>query len=185
METGGRTARNYTGAFQLETRQHTLLGIDLGEGPPRKPLVFGLVVFALWIPLLWVILDGPSRTTATLFILPPALLTWFGAQKAPNNPRRFRFTTWVLAIVFVLRGHLPIISLGRRRSTRAERTPWSQRRDDYPWNRRPAWERPWSDDEPIEERGKAVRMQMKARLMGNDHVAQVRQRRDETGRKVR
>ncbi|GAB4097829.1 hypothetical protein GCM10028787_33040 [Brachybacterium horti] len=182
MAESRRTAHNYTGAFALETRQHTLLGIDLGEGPPRKPLIFGIAVFAVWIALLWVLLDGPSKFTATLFILPPALITWFGSQKAAGNPRRFRFTTWVLAAAFVLRGHLPIINLGRRRPSRAELTPWNQRREDFPWSRRPAWERPQNDDAPLTEVGRPVRLQMKARLLGNEHVAQTLQRRSKKGK---
>lgn len=174
-----RTARNYTGAFALETRQHTILGIDLGEGPPRKPLVFGLIVFVVWIALLWFVLGAPGKNTATFYILPPALITWFGAQRSVSNPRRFRFTTWVLAAVFVLRGHLPIIGLGRRRPTRAEKTPWSQRRDDFPWSRRPAWERPEDDAAPVVASGRPVRLRMKARLLGNEHVAEVLRRRTE------
>lgn len=172
-----RTARNYTGAFALETRQHTLLGIDLGEGPPRKPLIFGLIVFVLWIALLWFVLGAPTKFTATAYILPPALITWFGAQRAPTNSRRFRFTTWVLAIAFVLRGHLPIIGLGRRRPTRAEITPWNQRRDEFPWSRRPAWERSQAEDAPTVDGGRPVRLRMKARLLGNEHVAEVLRRR--------
>ncbi len=175
--TEGRTARNYTGAFSLETRQHTILGIDLGDGPSRKPLIFGFVVFAVWIALMWFILGAPGRNTATLYILPPALLTWFGAQRSTSNPRRFRFTTWVLAAMYVLRGHLPIISLGRRRPARAEITPLNQRRDEFPWTRRPAWERPKDDAAPIVATGRPVRLRMKARLLGNEHVAGVLRRR--------
>lgn len=177
MATEARTARNYTGAFALETRQHTILGIDLGEGPARKPLIFGLIVFVLWIALVWSVLGVPTKFSATLYILPPALITWFGAQRSPTNPRRFRFTTWVLAAMFMLRGHLPIISLGRRRPTRAEKTPWNERRDEFPWSRSPAWERPQAEAAPAVAGGRPVRLRMKARLLGNEHVAEVLRRR--------
>jgi len=177
MATEGRTARNYTNAFSLETRQHTLLGIDLGEGPPRKPLVFGIIIFALWIALMWFVLGAPTKYTATIYILPPALITWFGAQRAPNNSRRFRFTTWVLAAAFVLRGHLPIIGLGRRRPTRAEITPWSQRRPDLSWSRRPAWERPGGHAAPVVAAGRPIPLRIRARLFGNAHVAGILRRR--------
>lgn len=178
MDTEGRVARNYTGAFSLETRQHTLLGIDLGEGAPRKPLVFGLIAFALWIPLLWLVIGAPNRFTATLFILPPTLLTYFGSQKAPSNPRRFRFTTWVLAVSFMLRGHRPIIALGRRQPTRAELTPWRERREEFPWTRRAAWERPLADQSPHVPPGKPVHLTIKARLFGNAYMAGVLRRRN-------
>lgn len=178
MATEGRVARNYTGAFSLETRQHSLLGIDLGEGAPRKPFVFGLVVFALWVALAWLVLGAPTRFTATLFILPPALITYFGSQKSPANPRRFRFTMWVLAVVFMLRGHRPIIGLGRRQPTRAELTPWRERREEFPWTRRPAWERPTADQSPQVPDGKPVRLIVKARLFGNAYVADVLRRRN-------
>lgn len=178
------TARNYTRAFSLQTRQHTLLGIDLGEGIPRKPLVFGVVMFAIWIPLLWYLLGAPTRLTSLLFLAPPALVTYFGARPSPGNPRRFRFTSWAITAMFLLRGHRPIIGLGARQPTRAELTPWAARRDlptigeiVRPWTRRPEWERNNAQDAELGPTSRPIRVTWKARTLGQNHVAGALERR--------
>lgn len=109
-----REGKTLTRTMSIETRQHELFNIDLGEGAPRAALVAGLIVTAVWCFLMWLILGAPGKGTFTLFVLPPALLTVYGWRESENNPRRRRVTDWALAIRFVIRGCRPIVALGRR-----------------------------------------------------------------------
>ena len=70
----------------------------------------------------------PTKTTSTLWLLPPALLTFFGMRDAKRHGRRRRqVTEWVLAIRYALTGHYPIVRLGARRASRSERLPLGKR----------------------------------------------------------
>jgi len=122
-----RQGRIYTKDLAIEPRQHELLGLDLGEGPERRTIGFGLVVFALWVAITAPILGVPTQITFTFYILPPSLITWFGRQTSARLPRRRRVTEWVLALRYPLVGAEPIIKLGARSPSDAERLPLSIR----------------------------------------------------------
>ncbi|MEU8516349.1 hypothetical protein AB0C76_32920 [Kitasatospora sp. NPDC048722] len=128
-----RTGRTYTRHFQLETRQHELLGVDLGEGAPRRALILGLILFAAWDGLLLLVLGLPSRFTFTLYVAPPALAVGFGAQHSRSLDRRWNLTRWAITLRYLLLGHRPIICGGRRAAHRSEwlgrRARWGSRLD--------------------------------------------------------
>ena len=120
MSTSGRTL---TAHFALEPRQHSLLGMDLGEGPRRRVLILCAAAYALWLPLMYLLLGFPSPTTGTLFLLPPALVTGYGDMAVTSNPRRRRMTAWALRARYVATGHRPVVHLGRRAPSGAEQLP--------------------------------------------------------------
>lgn len=112
-----RTGRTLTRTIEIEPRQHDLFGMDLGEGPLRGQLIFGLLVFGLWlgitVPLSFLLGSGPTPNSALLFVAPPAAVVVLGWRKSEENPRRRKVTEWVLAARFVISGHEPIVTLGR------------------------------------------------------------------------
>ena len=124
-----RTGRTVTKQLKIETRQHELFGMDLGEGPRRKDLVLGLVIFPLWIAFMWLLIGAPSKASSLLYILPPAVFLKYGIAESESMPRRMNFTQWILAIRYGLTGHRPIVRAGARRASRSEYMPMSQR-----WN---------------------------------------------------
>ncbi|MFE4497116.1 hypothetical protein ACFRKD_32190 [Streptomyces niveus] len=120
-----RQGHTYTRAFELETKQHELLGIDLGEGVPRRALVLGLVLYALWTGSLLLLFGFPSKITFTAYFLPPLLVTIYGTQKSRTLDRRWNITRWAIGTRYLVLGHRPIICGGRRAASRSE---WISRR---------------------------------------------------------
>lgn len=121
-----RQGRNYTRDLSIEARQHSLMGIDLGEGPSRRVIGFGFVVFPAWLLLMWPLLGVPTPHTFTLYFVPPVIATWFGMREGTPTRRR-RITQWVLALRYPMIGHRPIIKLGRVTPTRTECLPLAER----------------------------------------------------------
>ncbi|MFD4020656.1 hypothetical protein [Streptomyces sindenensis] len=128
-----RTGTTYTRHFQTatETKQHELLGLDLGEGTPRRALILGLVLFAAWVGLLLLLFGLPSEITFTLYLLPPLLTTYYGTQRSTKLDRRWNIANWAITVRYLVLGHRPIISGGRRAATRSEWLPrrarWASR----------------------------------------------------------
>lgn len=58
------TGRTLTRHFHIETRQHELFNIDLGEGVPRRMLMFGVVVVLAWVALMAPIVGAPNCRAA-------------------------------------------------------------------------------------------------------------------------
>jgi hypothetical protein len=116
-----RTGRTYTAHFAIETRQHDLMGLDLGEGVPRKPLVLGLILFALWNTLLVLVAGLPSRTSSVFYMVPPLVVAAYGTQPCGTRERRWNITVWALRLRYLLIGHRPVICGGRRTAARSER----------------------------------------------------------------
>lgn len=171
-------ARSHTRHLTIETRQHDVLGIDLGEGPARKPLVFGIIVMALWVALMLAIFRLPTQNTLIFYVVPPVILAWKGSQWSEYNPRRRVFTMWALAARQQLLGHRPLISLGGRQAYRNERTPWSERRNSMPLlermnirTQRADWERAADSIRDLEALGKPIAVRARARLYGNNDTA--------------
>lgn len=102
-----------TRTLSIETRQHDLAGIDLGEGPPRAALVFGAIVVIAWCGSLLFLFGLPSKFLVPLYIAPPAVLAIYGFQEDEANPRRRKITSWTLSVRSVLTGQRPIVALGR------------------------------------------------------------------------
>ncbi|MEV6677608.1 hypothetical protein AB0N09_12180 [Streptomyces erythrochromogenes] len=126
-----RVGRTYTSHLNLETKQHELLGMDLGEGVPRRALVMGLVLYLVWAGPLLLLFGFPSKVTFTFYFLPPLLTVVYGTQKNRAVDRRWNVTRWSIGARYLVLGHRPIISGGRRASTRGEwisrRARWSGR----------------------------------------------------------
>lgn len=148
-----RTGRILTPHLELESRQHELFGLDLGEGPPRRALVFGLVALVVWCLLWWPLLGLPDKYTFSLYFLPPMMITVIGMRTSPRTARRRWLTDWALAVRYALLGHRPVIRWGARPPTRREYIPLADRlgfifriRDRlWPAAARPAWA---EDDQP-------------------------------------
>lgn len=108
--------------LEFETRQHKL-GVDLGEGIPRKTLILGLIIYPVWWVIVFSILHGVNQITAMAYLLPPTLFLWFGTQESDGNMRRMRFTQGLLRVRYGLTNHRPVIRCGRREADRREFVP--------------------------------------------------------------
>lgn len=176
-----RQGRNYTRDLAIEARQHSLMGLDLGEGPSRRVMGFGLIVFPAWLLLMWPVLGIPTPYTFTLYFIPPAIMTWFGMREGKPTRRR-RITGWVLAIRYPLIGHRPIIKLGRTAPTSGEMLPLTERwqlltavrSGIVPGSTAPAW----ADDRAVQRpsrwhgkpTAKPITIQQRSYLMGAGHL---------------
>ncbi|MFD3819801.1 hypothetical protein ACFWRZ_32470 [Streptomyces rubiginosohelvolus] len=181
-----RTGHTYTDHFRLETRQHELLGVDLGEGVPRRILVLGLVLYVLWDGMLLLLLGLPTKVSATLYLLPPGLVVAYGARPSVRVPRRIALTGWAISARYLITGHRPVVCGGRRAATRSE---WIGRRGR--WAPRltlltgssvlgPAVERwlgPETDTAVPAGAGPVVRLAARPRLYGPDAVVRAHGRR--------
>lgn len=121
------TGRTVTKQLKIETRQHELLGYDLGEGPRRRDLMLGLVIVPVWIGLMVLILGPPNKYTSLLYMAPPVLFLMYGIQENARNPRRMNITQWILTLRRGFTGHRPVIRGGARLARRAEYMPVSRR----------------------------------------------------------
>ncbi|MFF0052588.1 hypothetical protein [Streptomyces sp. NPDC005498] len=172
-----RSGATYTRHFDLETRQHELLGLDLGEGAPRRTLVLGFVLYLLWTGGLLLILGLPGKFTFTLYFLPPLLTAIFGTQRSRKNERRWNITYWALTVRYVALGHRPIICGGRRSAARVE---WIPRRERMASR---GGLRPGRDTGrdastgPAPLAGAPIRLDARPRLYGPDQVYKARGRR--------
>ncbi len=108
--------------LKFETRQHKL-GLDLGEGIPRKTLILGLIIFPLWWVIVFSILHGVNQITGIIYLLPPSMFLWFGTQESDGNLRRMRFTQGLLRVRYGLTNHRPVIRCGRREADPREFVP--------------------------------------------------------------
>ncbi|MGK5548219.1 hypothetical protein ACSNOH_26345 [Streptomyces sp. URMC 127] len=176
-----RVGHTFTRHFDLETRQHELLGMDLGEGPSRRVLVTGAVVYAVWMGALFLIFGWPSQVFFTLYFAPPALITFYGSQRSRRNERRWNLTQWALTIRYLTVGHRPIINGGRRAAGRSEWLPLRARlgeksEDVLSLPGMGLFERFLGDEEPQRTSGRAVALEARPRLYGPDHVYRARSR---------
>lgn len=108
--------------LKFETRQHKL-GVDLGEGIPRKTLILGLIIFPLWWVMVFSILHGVNQITGMIYLLPPSLFLWFGTRESDGNLRRMRFTQGLLRVRYGFTNHRPVIRWGRREADPREFVP--------------------------------------------------------------
>lgn len=108
--------------LKFETRQHKL-GLDLGEGIPRKTLILGLIIFPVWWVIVFSILHGVNQITGMIYLLPPSMFLWFGTQESDGNLRRMRFTQGLLRVRYSFTNHRPVIRCGRREADPREFVP--------------------------------------------------------------
>ncbi|MGW4954553.1 hypothetical protein [Streptomyces parvulus] len=173
-----RSGATYTRHFDLETRQHELLGLDLGEGAPRRTLVLGFVLYLIWTGGLLLILGLPGKFTFTLYFLPPLLTAIFGTQRSRKNERRWNITYWALTVRYVTLGHRPIICGGRRSAARVEWIPRRERMASRGGGLRPG-KHPTTDASTglAPFAGAPIRLDARPRLYGPDQVYKARGRR--------
>lgn len=169
--------------MSVETRQHELFNVDLGEGVPRKALVAGMVVMLAWWALLGLILGMPTAESATLYILPPALVTLFGWRESERNPRRRNITEWVLAGRWITTGHRPVIGLGRQGSPAHQRSVIARIGDRLGNGDALALLMPWRIEEGTkaskQERphaGRGERLGGRVQMVGTEAAAAMRER---------
>ncbi|HZO67857.1 MAG: hypothetical protein ACRDP9_01500 [Kribbellaceae bacterium] len=181
-----RVGRTLTHHFEIETRQYDLLGIDLGEGARRRMIIFGAVIFATWVGLLVLIIGLPTKSSVSLYVVPPFVVTAFGWRPGKYHERRRRVTEWALWVRYALRAHRPVIGLGTRAADRSEYLRWSER---VPLRRLaalakgqrpPAWEAggggaPLTAD-PRYRAGAEIELNQRARLLGADYLQGVRRK---------
>lgn len=177
--------------MSIETRQHELFNVDLGEGAPRKALIAGIVLSVTWWGFLALLLGQPSRFTATLFIFPPVMLTIFGWQESANNPRRRKITEWVLALRYLAVGHRPVVALGRQQGPGHERGLMERIAQRFAGGDALALLMPWRvHDESTKERkhaitraaGRTERVGGRVQLVGTNAAEQLmRSRQDKKG----
>ncbi|MFD8597721.1 hypothetical protein ACFV1L_22225 [Kitasatospora sp. NPDC059646] len=171
-----RTGHTYTAHFDLNPRQHELLGVDLGEGLVRRALILAISLLVSWNGALLLLLGLPTVPTLTLYITPPLVATFYGSQRSTKNDRRYNFTVWALSLRYLTVGHRPVINGGRRA---AHRTEWLGRR--ARWGARAEWladtplgllaERWLGPESEIPTgSGTPLRLNARARLYGPDAV---------------
>ncbi len=180
------TGRTLTKHFQIETRQHELFGLDLGDGIPRRMLVTGFVLTTGWFVALWWVAGAPTSDTASFYLLPPVVTAYFGFQENRRQPRRRNLTAWAITARYLLAGHRPIIHLGTRRAERCELIPAPQRFARFYLALAPVFPqvRAWLDaeaDEPgpdlagAHPAGRPIVLVHTATLYGFDHMQSIRQ----------
>ncbi|MGW5851969.1 hypothetical protein ACWFQ8_29165 [Streptomyces sp. NPDC055254] len=107
----------------METKQHELLGMDLGEGAPRRALILGLILYVVWTGPLLLLFGFPSEITFTIYFLPPLITAVYGTQRSTKLERRWNIANWSISARYLVLGHRPIICGGRRAATRSEWLP--------------------------------------------------------------
>ncbi|MFH0246369.1 hypothetical protein ACGRHY_29010 [Streptomyces sp. HK10] len=175
-----RASRTYTRHWDLETRQHELLGIDLGEGIPRTMLRYGFVFFGVWWGG-WLLLAGfPSQSAVPFFLLPPGWLTYAGAKRSLTYWRRTNLLVWGVHAQYLLRGVQPVVGRGRipvrRLGLRLRMRRLGERFPHLP--QVPGVGHLFADRgaDPARSTGKPVRIRPRVRLYGPDAVAKSRRR---------
>lgn len=118
--------RSATNAFSFERREYKFMSFDLGEGIPRKQLWLSVLIVVVWFGLLTLTFGLPGRNSIIVYLTAPVVFAVFAFRPSKTNARRTNLTTWVLAVRYVLIGHVGIVS-GRPMMTRAGRIPLSQR----------------------------------------------------------
>lgn len=170
-----RAGHTYTRDFDLETRQHEILGLDLGEGPTRRAVVVGLLLIVVWAGGLIALFGMPSKYVFSLYFLPPVIITAYGTRRSEKNPRRWKLTGWALTLRYVIVGHRPVINGGRRFASRTEWLPLRERLGSRTETlaTAPGMSRLHkADTEPDHQpvTGSAIRLDARVRLYGPDRV---------------
>ncbi|MDN3294639.1 hypothetical protein QWM81_11345 [Streptomyces ficellus] len=184
-----RKGYTFTRHFDLETRQHELMGLDLGEGVPRRTLILGVALFATWCGALVLIFGAPSKYTFSAYMLPPLIIAVLGAQRNRRVDRRRNLTCWALTWRYVTSGHRPLINGGRRAAERSEWIPvrarWGDRIDkllDLPGFG--GLEPLLSGENKPAPAASPVRLDARARMYGPDRVWHARKKAGLTDKKT-
>ncbi|MEV6681245.1 hypothetical protein AB0N09_30905 [Streptomyces erythrochromogenes] len=173
-----RETRTYTEYWDVQTYQHELLGMDLGEGIPRTTLRYGAAIFAIWWALCLLLVGAPSQPILVpLFIIPPGLITLVGSRRSTVYWRRTNLQMWAVRAVFLLTGVRPLIGRGRitpprgglrlRARRLGEKAPHLATMPGFG----PAFAQPATDTPlPVPP----VKVRPRVRLYGPDHIGRLR-----------
>jgi hypothetical protein len=158
--------RDLSKAMRIESRQHEILGLDLGEGIRRRLLGLGALAFAVWVPIAAILMFGVFRLPfsadlVTVFLAPPIALLMIGFQEDQTIPHRLRVTSFSLRMHRIFKGGTPLINLGAGRASRHERLTLAERMSSAP-----------AGDE-IATAPPAMHLAFKARVYGEDYLLRI------------
>ena len=174
-----RTARTFSRHWDIETRQHELLGLDLGEGIPRTTLKYGAVICALWWGGWLIVLGFPPQPVVPIFLLPPVAATYYGARRSTTYWRRTNLLVWGVRLNYLQSGLRPVIGRGRIPPPRAGLRLRARRLGEAvpKLGELPGLEplfAPGTRPDPADSYGRHAHMRPRVRLYGPDAVARAR-----------
>lgn len=176
-----RLTHTYSRHWDIETRQHELLGIDLGEGIPRKTLRYALAICGTWWALWLLVFGFPPARAVSLFLAPPIALTWAGSKRSQTYWRRTNLLVWSVRIAYLMRGIQPVLGRGRipgpRLGVRLRARRLGERVPQLPGM--PGLEGLFGSEgpDPTHADGEPVSTRPRVRLYGPDAVAKSRRKR--------
>lgn len=174
-------ARVHTKSFEFPRKLHNLGTLfQLGEGVDMDMALLGGFAFVIWFATLTALFGLPQKNTVFFYATVPIALVAVGFRPDPKRARRRRITGWVLRARYALVGHMPIVA-GRREGGRADTLPartrfetdrlasfLARRADARVWDSRGG-----APSIPF-ERGRARRVNVRARLCGGDAMNRIR-----------
>ncbi|MFM9452397.1 hypothetical protein [Streptomyces europaeiscabiei] len=113
-----RSSSTLTRHWDLETRQHELLGLDLGEGIPRTTLKIGALILPVYWGAWFLLLGFPTPPLVPFFVIPPVAVTYVGAKRSITYWRRTNLLLWGVWLNYLNLGVRPVIGRGRIPSPR-------------------------------------------------------------------
>jgi len=157
------TGRTVTKQLKIEARQYDLFGLDLGDGVVRSRAALGALAVALWVALSAPLTIGTGLMEvrpdlgSLIIMFPPGVAIMLGFREDDEVPQRMRITGFALEVRRLLFPRGPLIGLGARSATRAERPTLRER---FTSAREPR-----DTDQPVQA---PVRRNVRARLIGNE-----------------
>jgi len=157
------TGRTVTKQLKIEARQYDLFGLDLGDGVVRSRAALGALAFVLWIALSAPLTIGTGLMEvrpdlgSLIILFPPSAAIMLGFRDDDEVPQRMRITGLALGVRQLLFPRGPIIGLGVRSATRAERSTLRERATSARESR--------DADQPVQA---PIRRHVRARLIGNE-----------------
>ncbi|OEV13741.1 hypothetical protein [Streptomyces nanshensis] len=175
-----RISSTYSRHWDIETRQHEILGYDLGEGVSRKTLKYGAIAGAVWWGAWLMLLGFPPRPLVPLFLLPPIALTYYGVRRSPVYWRRTNLLLWAVRWHYLYAGLRPVIGRGRIPAPPSGRRLRARRlAESIPQLRHlPGLTGLFTDEgpDPAESYGPPARLTPRVRLYGPDALMKARKK---------
>ena len=156
------------------------MGMDLGEGIPRRALLIGAALISGWFGLLTLVFGLPNQQTLIFYFSLPLIVIFIGLQPSKKVARRRRMTDWLLRARFILYAHEGVKD-GRPARLRRDRLRLRERvtfewlhqtfgarsKDWDPWAPAASSTRPFTAVRP-------VRTGQRLRLRGFDAMSEIR-----------
>ncbi len=96
-----------TAHVRIESRQYRVFNFDLGEGIPRATMKVGLLFFAPWFALCWIV-GLPLLGGLVFWIAPPSVVTLRALSRDAGG--RLRLRGWIDRVLWWLRGSRAIVN---------------------------------------------------------------------------